>query len=253
MTVSRVAFGSLIVATVLSAMGCRVEVETKTRYVEDNVSREDTADWTGQPIKIQIEGVGISKNGGVEVVAVPGATKVAANARMLAMAFSEEKANADQSIIDAKATFQITNTPSGITIFCGHGQTHGSSTAGESGCELVKITIPAGDAQQPLSLEVLGGNGPMTLSLADASIKNLGVNNQDDITARMPSTWAADSIILQADEGSITNNVGGLTLTRATDGTNQSTGTFGTAGTGLASLKVTSKEFAGSTGSITLQ
>lgn len=277
MSVSRLVLGGLVTAVFATAMGCKVDVSTKTRYTEPNIEQDDDQDWTGQPIKINIQGVGVAVNGGINVEANPNATKVTANARFLAMAF--EKADADQSIIDAKATFKVTHTADQILVECGHGESHGESNGGESGCELVNLVVPAGTAEQPLDLEVLGGNGTMTLQLRNAVLENLGTNNQSDISAEVPATvggtvslvseqsgdigvtlpagWTADSVILQADNDKISNPyetdaTAPLSLTQ-TPGTNEHKGTRGTAGTGLALLKVTSKEFAGSTGTITLR
>lgn len=266
--VSSLAFASVIAGVVATSTGCQVEasIKTKTRYTETNVVREDSADWAGGPIEIKIQGVGISLNGGVNVVADPNATRVKATARMLAMAFAEEKANADQSISEAKNTFQIVNDNGAITVSCGHGGTHGSSNAGESGCELVDIVVPAGSEQQKLDLKVLSGSGTLTLQLANAVIANVGANSaggltnadlpatvggsislvseSDDITAKLPADFAADEVILQADSDRI--QYGPFPdLKGATS--------RGTPGTGLRSLKLTAKEFAGITGMITLR
>jgi hypothetical protein len=273
MNPSRVVFGTIVCALFATAVaGCQVQasVKTKTRYVEPNITQTDTADWAGQDINIKIEGVGVSVNGGVRVVADASVTKVTATARFLAMAFEDEKSNADQSIVEAKGTFTITNTASAITVSCGHGGAHGSSNAGESGCELVEIRIPAGDAQKGLAVTVAGGNGDVNVNLASATIKNVGVNNNGsgstdvqipstvganvslvsnksgDINVSLPASWAADKVTLQADSDKIANAFSDLTKYDGTSGR-------GTAGTGLAALTVTSKEFAGSTGKITLK
>ena len=273
MSVSRVLFGTALVAVMGGLSGCQVDVsaKTKTRFVEPNVVRgDDSPDWAGQPIKIDIAGVGFAQNGGVRVTADPNATKVRAVARMLAMAFDEEKANADQSIVEAKSTFTVTSSASGVTVACGHGQSHGSSAAGESGCELVEITIPVGSLDSPLLLEVLGGNGDMTVQLRSAVLKNFGLNNNGsgdtsveipaslganvslvseksgDIAVTLPQGWSADEVILQADEDKIENPFTDAKLGVGAGGR-------GTPGAGLASLKVTSKSFAGSTGTITLR
>jgi hypothetical protein len=254
--------------------GNRLESSTpsavKTRFVEPNVVKEDTAAWTGQSIKIQIEGVGVAVNGGVQVTADPNATKVSATARILAMASEDDKANADQSILDAKGTFTITSSGTDIVVACGHGGSHGSSNAGESGCELVQVTLPTGSTSKPLKLEILGGNGEMMVQLRGATIANVGVNNNGsgdtsaevpatpganvslvssksgDITVTLPTNWSADEVILQADADKIQNAFADAKLGAGAGGR-------GTPGVGLASLKVTSKEFAGSTGTITLR
>lgn len=259
-----VAVVGLGVAT--SVVGCQIEasIKTKTRYTT-NVAKEGV-DWGGEPIVIKIEGVGVSVNGGVSVTADPSATQVTASARLLAMAFSEEKSNADLSIEEVKNTFVIAKDSGGITVSCGHGGSHGSSSSGESGCEKVDVVIPAGDASKPLDLKVLSGSGELTLQLASATLKNLGTNahgltNADvpatqgagislvdedgnDITVKLPADFAADEIILQADEDKI--HLGPFTDVKSGEGRGQP-------GTGLASLKLTSKEFAGSTGEITLR
>ncbi len=261
-----VLFGGLVALVAFNA-GCRVTVETKNRFVEDGVNAQPV-DWDGtEAIEIDIAGVGVSVNGGVDVEAVQGGTKVEASARMLAMAFAGEKANADQSIVEAKQTFAITKNGSTIRVACGHGKTHGSSTEGESGCEKVVVRIPAGSDTQKLKLTVLSGNGSMNLKLSGAYIENLGTNAQgdtdailpasvggnislvaekaDDIVAHMPADFAAEEIILQADANQIVNDFSDAKIGAGAGGRGQ-------AGAGLKSLKITSKNFAGSTGKITL-
>ncbi len=270
--VSSLVFGTVVAAVALSVTGCQVQasIKTKTRFTEPNVVREDTADWDGQQrIEIKIEGVGAALNGGVKVIADPSVKKVKATARMLAMAFSEEKESADLSIAEAKNTFTLSNSGDAITVSCGHGGSHASSNAGESGCELVEVVIPAGSADKPLDLKVLSGNGGLVLQLSNATLKNLGTNahgltnadvpatkganislvgqEADDIAVKLPADFAADEVILQADEDKI--ELGPFADIKNGSGA----GGRGQAGTGLASLKLTSKEFAGSTGKITLR
>lgn len=270
--VSSLVFGTVVASIVACVSGCQVQasIKTKTRFVEQNIVKEDTADWDGGPISIKIEGVGVSLNGGVSVVADPNATKVKATARFLALAFEDEKANADLSIVEAKNTFTLTNNgASGISVACGHGGSHGSSNAGESGCEKVDIVVPTGTDAQKLNIKVLSGSGTLTLQLSAAIASNIEANaagadtNADlpatqgatislvsessDIAAKLPANFAADEIILQADADK-------LVLGPFTDIKNGAgLGGRGTAGTGLASLKLTAKSFAGSTGTITLQ
>jgi len=273
MSVSRLVFGTVVAVLVGAVSGCRVEasVQTKARYVAPNITR-DPVDWGGGPIKIQSEGVGTSINGGVKVTADPSATKVTATARFLAMAFSDpvEADNAQKSTVEAEATFTITSSGGGVTVQCGHGGSHGSSAAGESGCELLEVTVPAGSATKPLDLTVLSGNGDLTMQLSAATISNVGANNNGsggtngdfpatkgatisvvstkagDITAKLPSTWAADEVILLADQDKIQNAFSDAKVGAGAGGR-------GTAGTGLKLLKLTSQDFAGSTGKVTLQ
>ena len=261
-----VLFGGVVAILAFTA-GCRVTVETKNRFVEENVQAEKV-DWTGvEQIDINIDGVGVAVNGGVDVEAVQGGKTVEASARMLAMAFANDKSLADQSIIEAKATFKITKAGSTISVRCGHGQTHGSSNAGESGCEKVVVRIPAGSATEKLKINVLSGNGSVNLKLSGATIENLGVNAQgdtdailpgsvggnvsivaekaDDIVAHLPSDFSADEIVLQADANKVVNDFSDAKVGAGAGGR-------GTRGAGLASLKLTSKPFAGSSGKVTL-
>ena len=266
---------SLVVAVVglgiaASVTGCQAEasIKTKTRYTT-TVAKEDSAAWKGQAILIDVAGVGIAVNGGVSVTADPNATKVTATARLLAQAFSEEKSNADLSLEEVKNSFILTSDGDAIPLVCGHGGTHGSSKSGESGCEKVDIVVPPGSAQMPLDLKVLSGNGEVTLQLANATLKSLGTNahgttkadvpatqgatismvapEADDFTIGLPVNFAADEIILQADEDKI--SLGPFADAKIGEGA----GGRGEPGAGLRLLKITSEKFAGSTGQITLR
>lgn len=272
---STVLFGSVIAAIVAVNAGCTVQasVKTKTRFEEPGVAATNTStdEWNGEPIKIQAEGVGVAVNGGLTVRVDANAKTISATAKMVALAEAEDKTSADQSIVDAKATFKISKDGSGWLVACGHGGSHGTSNAGESGCNDVTVTIPAGSANQKLELTALSGNGSVNIDLTSAFLSNVGVNGKGDITIRLPdsadatqgagvsvvadqaddidarvgSNFSADEIILQADAESITNGFSDVTLT---DGK----GSRGNAGEGYKSIKLTSKEFAGSTGKVSL-
>lgn len=254
----------LVALIAFTATGCKVSVETKSRFVEENVTQEDTADWAGENIQIDAAGVGIAVNGGLNVVEQPGLTRVKAVSRMLAMAF--EKADADASIVDAKATFKITRSGNTINVVCGHGNSHGESNGGESGCELMTVYVPAGSAAQKLNLQAASGNGSVNIKLAgdigtvlvngkgdiDATLPatqgariSLVADQADDVVLHLPSDFAADEIVLEADQDKITNDFSDAKIGVGAGGR-------GTAGTGAESIKVTSKTFAGSTGKVTL-
>lgn len=264
---------SLLLSSVVGAAvlaGCTVQatVKSKTRFVEDGVTLTSSEPWAGEAVTVRAEGVGVAVNGGVVVRADPAATSITATARMVAMAEPEDKASADQSIIDAKQTFRIERGDGGFTIVCGHGGSHGTSSAGESGCELVTVTVPAGSEAQPISVKALSGNGEVKVDLSASTLARLDVNAKgdvdakfpaskgasvsivaeqaDDIVARVPADFAADSVTLTADPGSIDNGFSDLTLDESGHGTR------GAAGTGAASISLTSKPFAGSSGRVTL-
>ena len=261
-----VLLGSLV-ALVAFTSGCRVTVETKNRFVEDNVEVTAAADWNGtDAIRINCDGTGVAINGGLDVISDPGTTRVRAVARMLANAFAEDKPLADESIREAKETFKITSEGGTLTVRCSHGGSHGSSNGGESGCEKLTVYIPAGSDAQKLKLDALSGNGAVNLKLSNAFIANLGVNgqgdidatlpstlggnvsivaeNKDDITAHLPDAFAADDIVINADTDKIVNDFPDAKI-------GQGAGGRGQPGTGLAALKLTSKPIV-TTGTIRL-
>jgi hypothetical protein len=269
--VSSVFFGALV-AVVASTAGCKVSVETKTRYTVEDVTVTDTQPWNGEAITINIEGVGAAVNGGVNVTTDPGTSLITAKARVLAMAFSDHKADADLSIADVKEGFKITHDGNNITLHCPHGGTHGDSDSGSSGCEKVNVIIPAGTADKKLAVKVLSGNGGMVLQMSNATITSIEANSNgadssinsdlpataggsislvsnqgDDVTAKLPSDFSADSIQLVADQGKV--GVGPFTDITSFDGTKGR----GTPGAGLKVLKLTSISFAGESGQVDLQ
>jgi hypothetical protein len=270
-----VLLAGLVIGTVIGASGCTVQasVKTKTRFNEPNVAPASTPTdtWNGEKITINAQGVGVAVNGGIAVVVDPSATMVTAVADMVALANDDDRASADQSIADAKATFTIAKDGNGWTVSCGHGGSHGSSDSGSSGCNKVTVTIPAGDATKKIALDALSGNGEVNIDISSVTLASLGVNGKGDITVRapttqgstisvvaengddinllLPSSFAADKIELFADADKIMNHVGDLSLTDETGG---KTGSRGTAGEGALSVKATSKDFAGTTGQVML-
>jgi len=236
---------------------------TKQRFVAE-AAAEDSADWDGSPIRVESAGVAFAMSGGIRIVAVPGSTRVKAKARLLAMAF--EKADADASLDDARESFVIERRDGAIVVVCDHGGTHGWSSSQESGCEHIEVAVPAGTASMPLDMTVSNGNGELTLELAGATIarldgrsKNGAVNaalsatkggritllaeGGDDVTAKLPADWAADEVILEG--GEIANAFEDVEAGPGAGGR-------GAPGTGLALLKLTSEEFAGLAGKLTL-
>lgn len=270
--VSSLVFGSMVVAIVSSVAGCRVSAETKTRFTETNVLLTDKQDWAGEKIIIDIATPGAISQGGLNVE-TKDVTLITANARILATAFKEDSADAQLSINDVKARFQITHTDaSTITISCPHGDTHGGSSAGESGCELTNIIIPQGNDNQKLSVEIKTGNGDVTINAGSAKLIRLAGNSQngdiratvgpssgsvgadialvalkgDDVTLTVPQDFAADSVNLVADPGKASNAFPDITALDGTVGR-------GAVGAGFKTIKLTSVNFAGSTGTVTLK
>jgi hypothetical protein len=270
-----VLLGGLILGIVAGASGCTVQasVKTKTRFTEDNVapSSDNQADWAGEKIVINNSSAGVLVNGDTVVWVDPNAKRVTATAKLVALANDDDKVSADITIADLKTTFKIEKAGDVINVVCGHGKAAGSSNSGESGCNNITITIPAGDSTNKLALDVLSGNGPVDVNVAAATLENLGVNGKGDITVKapttqganisvvaeqaddvsvlLPSNFAADEVYFVADADQIVNNVSDLVLTDAEGGKK---GSRGQAGEGAKSVKLTSKPFAGSSGQVTL-
>lgn len=250
------------------ATGCTLTVKTKTRYVlpDNDPSTVATAadDWAGEPIEVQAAGVQVSVNGGAAIKGVANLTKITVKARVLAMADDTDQASAQLSLAEAAKTLSITKSNGKFVISCGHGQAHGTSTADTSGCEQLDIQIPAGTAAQPISLKTSLGNG--TLTVNDVTVKDAQLLSSNDVSASLSFVKSA-TIVVSSDSGdatlSIPANSSADSVTLLGDAT-KSTSAFdavkvnaapagiGTAGEGATSIKVESKEFAGSPGVATL-
>lgn len=271
-----VVLGGLVLGVVAGASGCTVQasVKTKTRFTEPGVqpSSQPTENWAGEKIIVRDESAGLVVNGGLEIKVDPTATKVTAVADLVALANDDDAASAKLTRDEVKTTFKIVKEGDVWNVVCGHGSTHGSSNSGESGCNKLIVTIPAGTDAQKIALEAFSGNSDVNVDVSAATLESLVVNGKNgtvtvrapatkgatitaigdenaDAIVLLPSSFAADKIELFADPDKIINNVGDARLTDTDGG---KTGSRGTPGTGLASVRVTSKEFAGSTETVTL-
>ncbi|AKV02051.1 hypothetical protein AKJ09_08714 [Labilithrix luteola] len=198
-----------------------ITFKTKREYVDSSQpAKSSTSEWNGQAITINNDGVNpLVGNGGVEIYPDPSATKVTAQAIFAGR--GDVEADAQESIRDALATFQVTESNGNITVTCKHGGDHGSSPGGQSGCKLLKVTIPAGTAAVPVKLTVGDGNGGIRFNGAvtvsslivdengsgDVSVKvnpvkgaSVVVTGEDAVSVAVPSTFSAESVILTVDE-----------------------------------------------------
>lgn len=270
-----VLLSGLVLGIVAGASGCTVQasVKTKTRFTEDNIapSSDNQTDWAGEKIIVRNESAGVLVNGDTVVRIDPTATRVTATAKIVALANDDDEASAKLTLGELKTTFKIEKAGDVINVVCGHGGTHGSSNSGESGCNNILVTVPAGDSTNKLALDVLSGNGPVNVDVSAATLESLGVNGKGDITVRAPTTqgasisvvaeqaddvnlllpasFAADEVYFVADADKIVNNVADLQLTDAEGGKK---GSRGTPGEGAKAVKLTSKPFAGSSGQVIL-
>jgi hypothetical protein len=234
--------------------GCSVAVtaKTQTRYTKDIAAQSTKADWNGTgTITIDDATLDVLVNGGVTVTGDPNATKVTVTGRAVAYADSTDEASADLTIADVLSTFVINEATDGsITVTCGHGSAHGSSSSNHSGCEALNITVPAGTEAKPLPLVVKVGSGDVSVTGTVGSL-NINDNGSGDITAShtptkgstiqavgsfdislaLPSTFAADSITLTADSAT---DIDTTAFPDVMSGKGR-----GTAGTGAASIALT--------------
>jgi hypothetical protein len=252
-------FGLIGVLAIASVAACSVSttpnsitLKSQTEFVDTNdVTLTSATAWAGEAIKVQNDSVDfVNGEGGVKIVVDASATKVTAVGHFTARADDQaHESDAQQSIIDAKQTF----TMNGFSINCGHGQTHGTSGSGSSGCKLVTVTVPPGTATQPMDLTVGDGNGGINFtgtvlakqltvqengtgnSVVDVDPQKgstISVKDDFDITVGLPASFSADSITLSG--GQQASDID----TSAFQGLQSGKG-FGTAGAGAASITVT--------------
>ena len=217
MNLSRIA---LVLGVGFVVVGCtaQVTIKPKTRYVNaPDTVLDAKADWTGQSIIVEIDGVGFAEGStaGLQVYGDPSLKRVKATARVVARADDGARTDADLSIGDAVKTFTMTEDATSIRIKCGHGGAHGSSSAGDSGCEGVTVNVPGGSSTAPVVVQATVGNGDLVVKGITGSVtaKNNGAGDVDvtvtpikgstvdassgfDVIVRLPATFAADSITL---------------------------------------------------------
>lgn len=230
---SRALFGATGLGVLLAvASGCRIEAHSQTQF-EDKTQpgKTSTKDWNGEAITIQNDGINpLSGLGGVEVKISSTATKITAEATFAATADDDKKTDADASIRDAVETLVINETATGFDIRCGHGRAHGTSNVAASGCKILRVTIPAGTATQPLNLTVGNGNGSVRVGLANAGdvpfvntllvdnnglgevdvrarpVKgaNLTITGEREVRVSLPTDFSAEKVTLTVDEADAT-------------------------------------------------
>jgi hypothetical protein len=218
-------FGSALVVLV-GTSGCRLEAHTQTQYEDaTQPAKSSVGDWAGQPISIINDGINpLSGNGGVEVTTSATATKITVSAVFAAYADSDKKADADATIKDAIGTLVIEESANAINVKCGHGSAHGTSNVAGSGCKIIRVTIPAGSASQPLDLTVGAGNGDIFVGQSGGTptVKKLQVDNnglgevrvttstvpgatlsitgERSVTVGLPSDFSAATVAITVDE-----------------------------------------------------
>lgn len=209
---------ALLPAALAVVFCCRGQtLDERSRFVEDGVGKDAPAEWSGE--KIEIDNAGVTPSGGLAVSAGDG-MRVHAVARMLAIADTADKANADQAILSATESYVVTTSAGVTTVRCGHGATFASAAGNDSGCDALDVSVPRGTLEKHLSVVARSGNGKVVASLGGAVLAELNVHAShgtvdvsadstqgaaitivsetgDDITLRLPQDFAADAVVLE--------------------------------------------------------
>jgi hypothetical protein len=212
------------VALLLALAACKGQsVSDRSNFVEDGVQQVADAAWNGE--RIEVDNAGVTAGGGLALSATA-TDRVVATARMLSVADTTDKSNADLAIMAATQTFLITTTAGVTSVRCGHGSQNGSATAEESGCDALDVSVPAGTMDKRIAVAARSGNGKVGVAFDGAQLAELTLHAShgtidvktattqgatitivsetgDDITLRLPGDFQADLILLQADAGKI--------------------------------------------------
>lgn len=198
-----------------------ITFKTVPEFVDPNQpAKTSTADWNGEEITINNDGVNpLTGNGGVEIVADPSATKITASAVFAARADTE--AEAKLSIADAIGTFQLDETGGKFSVRCAHGGEHGTSKVAASGCKLLRVTVPAGTADKPVSIVIGSGNGGIrvngaltvqSLKIDENGVGDVSVNvnpvagatvivtGENEVRVGLPANFSAERVVLTVNE-----------------------------------------------------
>lgn len=255
---------ALSTACSVSTTDNSITFKTQPEFVDPNQpAKESSKDWAGEEIVIKNAGVNpMLGTGGVTVNFDATATKITAKADFVGRADTE--ADAKLSIADAIATFKIDEASGRVTIECGNGGKHGSSSAAASGCKRITITLPAGSETKAHKLTVSTGMGDIKFSgaptvssllvdnngvggVVDVSAipvkgANIVVTGEDDVVVRVPANFSADSVVLTVALDTLATNEENLARIITTDFPGMETNKpYGTVGTGAAVLNVQTK------------
>lgn len=250
MNVSRLVSLCFASVSLVAASGCSISatpssvtVKTQKQFTRD-VSKTAATAWTGQRIIVN------NVNGDLTVDTVSGSA-IRADAHLVAYADDDlHQADADASLAETEMTFVIDEPAGGpIHISCSRAGTHGTSGSTVSGCAL-HLYIPQGSSAVPMDLietanngsavasGIIGsaivhsGNGSVSLSATPTLGAALEASTDvGDATLTLPSTWAADQVLIHTDLGLFTSDFPDVLV---------STTSRGAAGTGAHSVVLTS-------------
>lgn len=151
---------------VTALAGCRTQtLAARSNFVEDGVHRESDAGWDAE--RVEIDNRGVTATGGLALSAID-TDRVSATARILAVADTVDKPGADRAIASVQDGFVVTSTNGVTTVRCGHGQTFGSATGDQTGCDALDVSVPKGAPERPLAVVARSGNGKVVVSFDGA-------------------------------------------------------------------------------------
>jgi len=214
----------LLGVSIVSVAACKGQaISARGNFVEEDVQQVAATAWNGE--RIEIDNAGVTAGGGLSVSATA-TDRPVATARMLSVADTYDKANADLTITAATQSFTIA-TDAGVTsVQCAHGTTNGSADAMESGCDTLDVTVPTGTPDKHIALAVRSGNGKVSVAVDGAQLAELTVTAShgaldvktattqgaiitvlsetgDDVTLRLPADFQADLITIAGASGNI--------------------------------------------------
>jgi hypothetical protein len=216
MSPARLASG-LALALAFSAIACTTTTIVKKAPGEQGTGEEGTSgeeassgggakDWSGQSVVVESEGVdALAGEGGVVIVAAPGAKRVTASVEPDAPA-ANAKPNTQPS-----PSMTIDESGSQVKVSCVRATDNGL------GCKKLTVTVPAGTPETPLALNITSGNGgvrvdgALTVSALTVVEKGTGAislrahvvagatvdaSGADSVELSLPSDFAADQVDL---------------------------------------------------------
>ncbi len=270
-------------------VGCKTQsIDTRGRFLDNGVSLQAHAEWSGE--KIEIDNAGVTLEGGLSVITDPSRNRVRAIARMLALADALDKPSADEAIVAATLTFTVTTAFNGAppslpaldagspptleaalvpatltSVRCGHGRTVRSAAADDVGCDALDVLLPAGTDEHHLFVTARSGVGRVGVSLKDAVLGGLDLHaRRGSIDVAAPATAGAvitivaetgDDVVLRLpldfEADLVTLDTGGAIDTAAFPGVQSGKGR-GEPGHGAKSITVQSTRNSGTGGVIRL-
>lgn len=139
-----------LVAFSITSAACTLSTDggVGERYVStERTTASDEGSFAGERITVS------STGGSVEVVGVPGRTNIRVRAWLVAGARSA--ADADAAFRDVTEQLSVTRQGGAWLVSCSEArETHGSAGRSTTGCDRLRVEVPAGSVEAPIDLQV---------------------------------------------------------------------------------------------------